>query len=73
MDKFDGKVNNQTLVTVTVEQYSPKGQWYVHIRKGPGSMLGVHPQLTAKEAEWLARDVANAAADCYRKNVALKL
>lgn len=72
MDRFDGKVNSQNILTISVEQASNK-QWYVHVRKGPGAILGVHPQLTAKEAEWLARDVANAAADCYRKNVARKL
>lgn len=72
MDKFDGKVNQQTILMVSTEQAS-NGQWYVHVRKGAGSIMGVHPQFTAKEAEWLARDIANAAADCYRKNVARRV
>jgi hypothetical protein len=62
----------QTILEVSVAS-GDNSQFYVHVRKGPGSTYGQHPQLTPNEAEAVARDIANAAADARRKNVAKKL
>lgn len=60
----------QTIVEVSV--HADGNNHYVHIRKGPGASMG-HPVLTPNEAEWLARDIGNAAADARRKNISKKV
>jgi hypothetical protein len=61
----------QTILDVSVRELA--GRHYVHVRKGPGSTYGQHPELTPNEAEALARDIANAAADARRKDVAARV
>lgn len=63
----------QEFMAVSVEKDAANGQHYVHLRKTAQVAYGQHPQFTPNEAEALARDVANAAADARRKNVAGRL
>jgi len=60
----------QAFLTVTVEKAADSTNHYVHIRKTAQVPYGSHPQFTPNEAEALARDVNNAAADARRKNIA---
>lgn len=62
----------QKFLAVTVEQAS-NGQHYVHVRKTSEVPYGAHPEFTPNEAEALARDIANAAADARRKNIAARV
>ena len=60
----------QQFLQIAVDKDESNGQHYVHVRKGPHTVYGQHPVMTPNEAEAAARDLANAAADARRKNVA---
>jgi hypothetical protein len=61
-------VTKQTMLSVSSLPDS-SGRWRVHVRKGPGLAFGQHPELLPSEAESLAIEIGNAAAECRRKNI----
>ena len=62
-------MTTQTMLLVAAEADS-SGRWRVHVRKGPGIAWPMtHPELLPSEAEVLARDIGNAAAECRRQNI----
>lgn len=54
---------------VVTQEADERGNWRVHVAKGPGATYGQHPVFLPNEAESLAIDIGNAAAECRRKNV----